>query len=153
MLLVQKPYGLGGKAIFESGSPCSDAPLTSARRQQCENSTAWVAVVLDNLPCFSQASCVVDALHRREMSADDMLRCLQQPLQGLAIRSRAATIPGSRGCSQWLSCKSLLKFLQTCQTSLGSARQEVQDPVTQGGFKTQAPEFRDELGRHNRVER
>src|SRR4029434_6283207 len=56
---------------------------------------AWVAVVLDNVPCFSQASTVVDALHGREMAADDTLRCLHHPLQGLAIGSGAATIPGS----------------------------------------------------------
>ena len=54
-----------------------------------------MAVVLDNVPCFSQASIVVDALHGREMAADDTLRCLHHPLQGLAISSGAATIPGS----------------------------------------------------------
>ena len=95
MLLVQKPYGLGEKAVCESGSPCSDAPVTSTRRQQCENSIVWVAVVLYDVPCFSKASRVVDALHGREMAADDMLRCLHHPLQGLAICSGAATIPGS----------------------------------------------------------
>src|SRR4029434_10385857 len=95
MLLIQKPYSLGGKAVCKSGSPCSDAPVASTRRQQCEYTIAWVAVVLDNVPCFSQASTVVDALHGREMAADDTLRCLYHPLQGLAIGSGAATIPGS----------------------------------------------------------
>src|SRR4029434_10722715 len=95
MLLIQKPHGLGEKAVCESGSPCSDAPVTSTRRQQFEYSIAWVAVVLDNVPCFSQASIVVDALHGREMAGDDTLRCLHHPLQGLAIGSGAATIPGS----------------------------------------------------------
>ena len=37
---------LGEKAVCESGSPCSDAPVTSTRRQQFEYSIAWVAVVL-----------------------------------------------------------------------------------------------------------
>ena len=71
MLLIQKPYSLGGKAVCESGSPCSGAPVTSTRRQKCEYSIAWVAVVLYDVPCFSQASCVVDALHGREMAADE----------------------------------------------------------------------------------
>ena len=70
MLLVQKPYSLGGKAVCESGSPCSDAPVASTRQQPCQYSISWVAVVYD-VPCFSQASCVVDALHGREMSADE----------------------------------------------------------------------------------
>ena len=95
MLLIQKPYGLGEKAVCESGSPCSDAPVTSTRRQQCEYSIAWVAVVLYDVPCFSQASCVVDAVHGMEMAADDTLHCVHHPLQGLAISSRAATISGS----------------------------------------------------------
>ena len=90
MLLVQKPYGLGEKAFCKSGSPCSDDPVTST-----ENSIAWVAVVLYYVPCFSQASSVVDSLHGGEMAAGDTLRCLHHPLQGLAISSRAATIPGS----------------------------------------------------------
>src|SRR4029434_5410250 len=95
MLLIQKPYGLGEKAVCESGSPCSDAPVTSTRWQQCEYSVAWVAMVLYDVPCFSQSSCVVDALHVWAMAADDTLRCLHHPLQGLAIGSGAATIPGS----------------------------------------------------------
>src|SRR4029434_7527287 len=40
-----------------------------------------VAVVLGNVSCFSQASTVVDALHGREMAADDTLRCLHHPLK------------------------------------------------------------------------
>ncbi|CAB1437480.1 unnamed protein product [Pleuronectes platessa] len=36
MLIVQKPDGLGVEAVCESGSPCSDAPVMSAKRQQCE---------------------------------------------------------------------------------------------------------------------
>src|SRR4029434_4857095 len=95
VLLVQKPNSLGVKTVCESGSPCSDAPVASTRRQQCENSIAWVAVVLNDVPCFSQASCVVDAVHGMEMAADDTLRCLHHPLQGLAIGSGAATIPDS----------------------------------------------------------
>ena len=95
MLLIQTPYGLEEKAVCESGSPCSDALVTSTRRQQCENSIAWVAVVLYDVPCFSQASCVVDAVHGMEMAADDTLRCVHHPLQGLASGSGAATIPGS----------------------------------------------------------
>ena len=94
-MLIQKPYSLGEKAVCKSGSPCSDAPVASTRRQQCEYSIAWVAVVLYNVPCFSQASSVIDALHGREMAAGDTLRCLHHPLQGLAISSGAATIPGS----------------------------------------------------------
>jgi len=39
------------------------APVTSTRWQQCEQSMAWVAVVLNDFPCFPKASCVVDALH------------------------------------------------------------------------------------------
>ena len=42
VLPFQKPYGLGEKAVCESGSPCSDAPVTSTRRQQFEYSIAWV---------------------------------------------------------------------------------------------------------------
>ena len=95
MLLIQKPYSLGKKAVCESGSPCSDAPVTSTRRQQFEYSIALVAVILYNVPCFSQASSVIDALHGGEMAAGDTLRCLHHPLQGLAIGSGAATIPGS----------------------------------------------------------
>ena len=95
MLLIQEPYGLGEEAVCESGSPCSDAPVTSTRRQQCENSTACVAVVLYDVPCFSQASSIVDALHGREMAADDTLRCVHHLLQGLTIGSGAANIPGS----------------------------------------------------------
>lgn len=71
MLIVQKPNGLEEEAVCVSGSPCSDAPVTSARQQQCEKSTACVALVLDDLQCSSQASCAVDALHGREMAADD----------------------------------------------------------------------------------
>ena len=48
---------------------------------------------LYNVPCFSQASSVIDALHGREMAAGDTLRCLHHPLQGLTISSRAAIIP------------------------------------------------------------
>ncbi|CAB1435404.1 unnamed protein product [Pleuronectes platessa] len=51
----KKPYGLGEEAVFESGSPCSDAPETSPRRQQCEKSTAWVAVVFDDQPMMRSA--------------------------------------------------------------------------------------------------
>src|SRR4029434_2871334 len=92
MLLVQKPYGLGEKAVCESGSPCSDAPVTSTRRQQFEYSIAWVAVVLYNVLCFSQAGSDIDALTEREMPTHDLPRCLLHPLQGLTIGSGAATI-------------------------------------------------------------
>ena len=35
---------------------------------------------------------------------------------------------------------------------LAAARQEVQDPVAQGGVQTQGPELNDELGRYYGVE-
>jgi len=37
VLLVEKPDGLW-ENVFESASPCLDAPLTSTRRQQREQS-------------------------------------------------------------------------------------------------------------------
>jgi len=72
-----------GKELFESGSPCLDVPVTSTRQQQREQSIAWVAVVLNDVPCFPQASCVVDALQGWEMAADDALCHLHQPLEAL----------------------------------------------------------------------
>jgi len=71
----------------------SDVPVTSIRRQR-EQSMAWVAVVLDDFPCFPKASCVVHALHGGEMAADDALRCLHHPLEGLVISSGAAAASG-----------------------------------------------------------
>src|SRR4029434_2526745 len=76
VLLIQQPNSLGVKTVCESGSPCSDAPVASTRRQQCEKTIAWVAVVLDNVPCFSQVSTVVDALHGREMALLCLCRCV-----------------------------------------------------------------------------
>ena len=74
VLLVEEPYGLGVKTVFESGSECPDALVTSTRWQQCEQTIAWVAGVLYDVPCFPEASCPVDALHGTEMAADDALR-------------------------------------------------------------------------------
>jgi len=56
---------------------------------------AWVAVVLNDFPCFPKALCVVDALHGWEMAADDALHCLHHPLEGLVISSGASVEPGS----------------------------------------------------------
>ena len=36
-----------------------------------------------------------DALPRGEKVTDDVLRCLQHPLEGLAVSSMAAAVPGS----------------------------------------------------------
>ena len=91
MLIVQEPDGLGVKAVSESGSPCSDAPVTSARRQQCEKFTAWMAVVLDDLPCFSQTSCVVDELH--EGRWQPMMRSAVFTTLCRALRSAAEQLP------------------------------------------------------------
>jgi len=85
---------VGKKTVFESGSPCLDAPI-STRWQQHEQSMAWVPVVLDDFLCFPKASCVVDALLGWEMAADDALHCPQHPLEGLTISSGAAAEPGS----------------------------------------------------------
>jgi len=43
---------------------------------------------------------VVDALHGWEMAADDALRCLHHPLEGLAISSGAATVPASNAARE-----------------------------------------------------
>jgi len=84
----------------ESGSPCLDAPVTSTRRRQLEQSTAWAAAVLNNFPCFLKALCVVDALHGWEMAANDALHCLHHALEGLAISSRAAAKPDSNAARE-----------------------------------------------------
>jgi len=55
VLLVKKRDGLGEKTVFESGSRCLDAPVTSTRRQQREQSMAWVAVVLHDFLRFPKA--------------------------------------------------------------------------------------------------
>jgi len=97
VLLVEKLDGLW-ENVFESGSPCLDAPVMSTIRQKCEQSMAWVAVVLIDFLCFPKALCVVDALHGWEMMP---FRCLHHPLEGLLISSGAAAKPGS-----WCTCKS-----------------------------------------------
>uniref|UniRef100_A0A0E9W9U9 Uncharacterized protein n=1 Tax=Anguilla anguilla TaxID=7936 RepID=A0A0E9W9U9_ANGAN len=71
MLLVEKPDGLGEKTVCESGSPCRDAPVASTRRQQREQTIAWVAVVFYDFLCCPKASCVVDALYGGEVAAND----------------------------------------------------------------------------------
>jgi len=43
---------------------------------------------------------VVDTLHGWEMAADDALRCLHHPLEGLAISSGAAAEPGSNAARE-----------------------------------------------------
>jgi len=82
-----------GKILVLSPVVCLDAPVTSTRWQQSDQSMAWVAVVLNDFPCFPKESCVVDVLHGAEMAADDALRCLHHPLEGLAISSGAVVQP------------------------------------------------------------
>jgi len=41
-----------------------------------------------------------DVLHGGEMVADDALRCLHHPLEGLAISSGAAAAPGSNAARE-----------------------------------------------------
>jgi len=43
---------------------------------------------------------VVDALHGWEMAADNVLRCLHHPLEGLVISSGAAAEPGSNAARE-----------------------------------------------------
>jgi len=89
VFLVEKPDGQGEKNnnVFASGSPRLNAlvMLRSTRRRQLEQSKAWVAV--NDFPCFPKASCVVDALHGWEMVANDALRSLHHPLEGLPYHS------------------------------------------------------------------
>jgi len=60
-----------------------------------------VAVVLNDFRAFLHtASCVVDTLHGWEMAADDALRCLHHPLEGLAINSGAAAEPGGNAARE-----------------------------------------------------
>jgi len=94
LLLVEKHDDL------ESGSPCLDAPVTSTRRQQREQTMAWVAVIFYDFLCFPKASCVVDALHGWEMAANDVLRCLHHPLEGLVISSGEAAEPDSNAARE-----------------------------------------------------
>jgi len=92
-----------GVAGWEAKMVCGkklDAPVTPNRRQQCEQSIVWVAVILNYFPCFPKVSCVVDALHGREMAASDSLRCLHHPLEGLVINSGAAAKPGSNAARE-----------------------------------------------------
>jgi len=60
----------------------------------------WVAVVLNDFPCFPTTLCVVDALHGWEMAGDDALRCLHHPLDGLAISSGEDAEPGSNAARE-----------------------------------------------------
>jgi len=89
----------GGKTV-ESGSLCLDAPVTSTRQQQREQSMAWVAVVLNDFSCFPKASCLVDVLHGGEMAADDAHRCLHHPQESLVVSSGAAAVPGSNAARE-----------------------------------------------------
>jgi len=50
--------------------------------------------------CLPKASCVVDSLHGWEIAADDALRCLHHPLEGLAISSRLDAKPGSNAARE-----------------------------------------------------
>jgi len=43
---------------------------------------------------------VVESLHGWEMAADDALRCLHHPLEGLVISSRAPAVTGSNAARE-----------------------------------------------------
>jgi len=84
-----------------------DAPVTSTRGQQHEQPMAWVAVVLNDFPCFPQESCGLD-----------VLRCLHQPLEGFPIRNGAAAKPGSNAVREDAlngAPVNVSEFLHTCQ--------------------------------------
>jgi len=49
---------------------------------------------------FPKAWCVVDALHGWEMAADNALRCLHHPLEGIAISSGASAEPGNNAARE-----------------------------------------------------
>lgn len=58
-----------------------------------------MAAVFCEFARFPEALCVVDALHRGEVAANDVLRCLHRPLEGLALCSGAAAAPGSNAAT------------------------------------------------------
>ena len=47
-MAIQQSYGLGVEAVLESVGPGPCAPVPFARRQQSEQSMAWVAGVFGN---------------------------------------------------------------------------------------------------------
>ncbi len=66
--------------------------------------------------------------------------------QGVQDRAEHAPLSGAGVEGQGRGCGAAYPH------SLGSARQEVQDPITEGGDEPKVSELGDELGRHNCIE-
>jgi len=110
-------WPVGKKTVFESGSPCLDALVMPTRWQQCEQSVAWVALVLNDFLCFPKVSYVVDALHGLEMAADDAVRLPILTTWGLPILTTCGLpIRKSRIQLQREEFNPRLLSLRTCLT-------------------------------------
>lgn len=59
-----------------------------------------MAAIFCDFLCFPEPSCLVDALHGREVAANDALYCLHHPLESFVISSRAAAVPGSNAARE-----------------------------------------------------
>lgn len=69
------------KTVYQSFSACRQAPVSSARWQQAEESVCLLAVVSDNAACLPQTPAVVDVLDRGQTASSDAL-CRQHKGRG-----------------------------------------------------------------------